>query len=499
MIRTVLPIYVLLLCLLAGSVSSRAQSTTDSSFHRLFTVKELREDMLVLKDSLYLIHPALSRYNSRQTLEAAFQTAYKKIDRPMPLAQFYGIMAPVIGKVGDIHTTLEFPDEYFGWLTTGTKLLPLDIRIINGKIFIAGNNSSDSTVRTGAEIIKINDQPAQKILKTMESYFSGEGHNTTLKSRRVEQRLAFLYHIAFGFSKEFKIQYTGKSGVTITKTVTALPFSDIKANRLKNKTSYPGLGSLFVQPPFLVLSLLKEKQTAVLTIKWFQNDVLQGSGEQFKPFIDSAFLEIKKAGVKNFIIDTRRNEGGESENAGYLYSYLTDRPFGFLDYMETNKIIYERDHTRGVNYSYIKETGKYRTRDSLALFISPQFFGLNKQQPQPNNFKGNVWVLADGITTSAATQFISLVKLNKRGLLIGEEVPGSLYGGSGRGYAYFLLPNTWIFVMISHYRVGMAGATNKTDQTLIIPDHKATITIEDLLNGKDTEMKLALRLAEGEK
>jgi hypothetical protein len=124
---------------------------------------------------------------------------------------------------------------------------------------------------------------------------------------------------------------------------------------------------------------------------------------------------------------------------------------------------------------------------------------LSIQHPQTNIFAGNVFVLIDGLTTSAASQFASLLKLNKRGVLIGEEAPGSLYGGSGRGYAYFLLPNTGILTMISLYRVGISDGKNKVKDICIATDYTTTSTIDGLLNGIDKEMEIAIKLIDSKK
>jgi C-terminal processing protease CtpA/Prc len=477
-----------------ASIVLNAQNTTDSSFdiNKKFSITQLKYDLTVLKDSLEILHPALYRYTPKHSLDSIFRVAYKRINKPMLLSEFYGIVAPLISKVGDIHTAIELPADYQNYLATKGNLFPFDVRIINEEVFIVSNNSSDSTIRVGSRISKINNELITKVLSKMESYFSSEGANETFKLRRVEQRFAFHYQFVYGYFKQFEIECIEQEGKKPnTKTVSALPFSVIRANRAKNQLLYPHLKPLFPLPPYLTISLNEENQTAILSIKWFQNDVLQSNGEQFKPFIDSAFMEINKANIKNLVIDIRNNGGGESENASYLYAYLTDKPFRFLYGMETSQKTYENEK-KDVRYTFIKDTGKYRSADSSVK--SSQFFGLNIQRPKPNNFAGNLYVLIDGLTTSAAPQFASLIKLNKRGRLIGEEVPGALHGGCGRSYSYFLLPNTELLTMISHYRLYMTSPGSKTKDICVAPDYKTTVTISDLLKGVDKDMEFALKL-----
>jgi hypothetical protein len=326
----------------------------------------------------------------------------------------------------------------------------------------------------------------------MKNYFSDEGTNETLKLKRVEQRFAFQYHLTYGYFKVFKLEYLTANGISQIKNINAQPFSVIKTNRTKNHLKYPNLKSLFPQSPYLTLSIDKEKNIATLTIKWFQNDVLQRTNNEFKPFIDSAFTEIKSKNINNLVIDIRNNDGGLSENASYLYSYLTNRPFRFLYSMEANQKIYNDDLKRGLNYKFVKSTGKYQTTDSTTTL--QQFFGLNTQQPMPNNFSGNLYLLIDGLTTSAAPQFVTLVKQNRKVIIIGEEAPGSLFGGSGRGYSYFYLPNSGLLTMISQYRLYLISPNKKSKDVCITPDYKPMKSFSDTLNGIDKDLEYAIRL-----
>ncbi|MBO9567057.1 MAG: hypothetical protein J7621_30065 [Niastella sp.] len=104
-------------CYLIITLNSMAQSPTGSSFdfNKKVTVAQLREDLKTLKDSLEIIHPALYRYANKRRLDSAFNAAGKLIDKPLTQAQFYGITAPIISMIGDIHTTIEPSDETFNF------------------------------------------------------------------------------------------------------------------------------------------------------------------------------------------------------------------------------------------------------------------------------------------------------------------------------------------------------------------------------------------------
>jgi hypothetical protein len=482
------------ICFFLITTTTYAQTSTDSlfNFNKKFSITELKKDLTVLRDSLEIIHPALYRYISKPAFDSVFKLAYKQIDRPLTQTQFYCIVAPIISKVGDIHTTIEPSDETLNYLETKSKLFPFDVRIVDKKVFIASNNSSDTSIQVGSRILKINNQSIDKVLSRLESSFSDEGTNETFKLKRVEQRFTFQYHLIYGYSKIFKLEYSIDNKLSYIKNIFAQPFSTIKENRTKNQLKYPNLKSLFPKSPYLTLSINKEKNIATLTIKWFQNDILQSANEEFKPFIDSTFDVIKSKKIDNLIIDIRNNGGGESGNASYLYSYLTNRPFRFLYAMEASQKICNDDKKNGVNYKFLKSTGKYQTTDSTTTL--PQFFGLNTQQPMPNNFSGNLYLLIDGLTTSAAPQFVSLVKQNRKVIIVGEETPGSLLGGSGRGYSYFYLPNSGLLTIISQYRLYLINPNKKSKDVCIAPNYKPMKSFNDTLNGIDKDLEFAINL-----
>lgn len=484
----------MLLCIILfiTTTTAHSQGNTNFDFNKKYSTSEMKNDLAILKDSLETFHPALYRYTTKADFDLAFKKAGKLIEKPLTQTQFYVIVASLISKVGDIHTTIEPSDESLNFLTTKSKLFPFDVRIIDKKVFIASNNSTDSNIQVGSRILKINDTPIEKVLSKMESCFSDEGTNETLKLKRAEQRFAFQYYLVYGYSDFFRLEYAFSDKPSQVRTISAQTFSVIKTKRSENQQKYPDLKSLFPQTPYLSFSIDAKQNIAILTIKWFQNDVLQEANQQFKPFIDSAFSEIKSKKIGNLIIDIRNNGGGESENASYLYSYLTNKQFRFLYAMETKQKTYIDDITKGVKYIPVQGSDNYQTTDSTTNY--QQFSGLNYQQPMTNNFSGKLYVLIDGLTTSAAPQFASLVKLNHRGILIGENAPGSLLGGSGRGYSYFYLPNSGLLTMISKYRLYLTDPTKKNKDRNILADFKPIKSFSDTLKGIDKDLEYAVQL-----
>lgn len=87
--------HLLLIVLIVSYSALNGQNATDTSLdiNKRFSIKQLKDDLTVLKDSLEILHPALYRYTSKKSLDSAFVTTYKQINKPMLLSEFYGLVS----------------------------------------------------------------------------------------------------------------------------------------------------------------------------------------------------------------------------------------------------------------------------------------------------------------------------------------------------------------------------------------------------------------------
>jgi C-terminal processing protease CtpA/Prc len=61
----------------------------------------------------------------------------------------------------------------------------------------------------------------------------------------------------------------------------------------------------------------------------FAESGIKRSDQQFKKFVNAAFLQLRAQGIRNLIVDLRDNTGGTGSYAAYLTRYFFDRPFGY--------------------------------------------------------------------------------------------------------------------------------------------------------------------------
>ena len=444
------------LILLGFAIFSNTVAQSANEIFKKIPPALLKQDLLLLKDTLQKSHPGLYRYQSKATMDQLFDSCFTTIQDSMDVTGFYALTRYVIASIEDGHSNCKLPDQVMSDYKSQVKVFPAMLLFIHNKAFIyccKQNNDLDE-----AELLSINGQPMDKIVNRLFRYIPSDGSIRSRKNWELPENFHLLYNIIYGIKTSFDISYRSKTGVV--KKTTLQP--DIVKN-------------IFCSNPFprpnkyLQLSYTKSN-ISVLTLKTFFDGFLEQTHENFKLFLDSSFKDIKEKGVKKLLIDMRSNQGGNDENGEILYSYLTSRPFRYYDSQESvTKKFEENDHP-----------------------------DLKLQQPKENNYKGKVYFLINGRSFSGVAEFSSIAKSNNRGLFIGEECGGGYYGNTSGNEVMVTLPNTQITVRIPLIKYTMAVKKARFRDRGVIPDYPVYPTITDIVEKKDGQIEDALTIAEKE-
>lgn len=457
-----------------------------SNINRKFQAKRLQEDFLTLRKVLEEAHAGLYRYTDKKTLDARFDSAFKRLNRNMTEREFFPIVASIVNAIKCGHTGTFPSSEYMSQL----KMLPLKLRFINERAYVL--TSPDNVITPGSELLSINGKKLSVITRIIFAHLSADGDNETSKYRRLNRRFSFDYNRFIGQPNSFDVEYYDA------------------AERKKKKINLPhqieNAATLAVRVDDgkkpLRLEFLPNRDTALLTLRTFAEETIINAGQDWRKFLDAAFQEIKEKNIQNLIIDLRENSGGSDEFSSLLFSYLTDKEFRWFDYIETstNKITLAQ-------YTDIDdETNKMFAEDLLPA-VANRFrvkpsddFNLQQPQlPQKNHFDGKVWFLVSGTTFSSAADFCSIAHYYRRGSFVGEEVGGNYYGNTSGYVIRLTLPNTKIGVGVPLQKFINAVSGYAYPRRGVIPDYPVQQTIQDVLNGVDTEMRYTLKLITDDK
>lgn len=77
----------------------------------------------------------------------------------------------------------------------------------------------------------------------------------------------------------------------------------------------------------------RNNNIAILKFHFFENGYNETDRKIAEKQIDNFFIQLNSLKTKNLIIDLRDNSGGAAEIANYLFSYLTNKPYYYFDYV----------------------------------------------------------------------------------------------------------------------------------------------------------------------
>lgn len=474
--------------------------------NKLYSSKQLKEDLEILHQAFQEAHPGFYWYTNKQDFDRKFDSVRNLLNHPMRELEFYRLVRPLVVMVNCGHTQLYTSLKYRSFFRKKSRYFPLNLKFIEGKAYIYQNHSTDTTIQLGAQVLTINNEPIEKLVEKMFRYTPSDGFNLTYKYRILDQDFPSLYpYYVNARVDSFKVACVDiKSKHPIEYKIASISRRKYrKSRRALKQEEEPALD-------FKILggydeevasnsrsandNLLRKAKVAVLTIKSFQNNTLRKQGFSFSQYMRTIFRTIRKKRIKNLIIDLRENSGGTVRNGILLYSYLTRRKFKYFNYEQV---------TTSRPFTFMRHVNSYKSRmvntkllvkTDSGYFISQRLhYNLKTHRPSKYHYKRNLYILINGRSFSATTQFASLVHANHRAVFVGEETGGGYKGCTAGRTCYINLPNTKMRLKIPLIKYSNAVAQDyQVKGHGIMPDYDLQPTINNILNGTDTELEYVL-------
>lgn len=219
----------------------------------------------------------------------------------------------------------------------------------------------------------------------------------------------------------------------------------------------------------------------------------------FRDFIWELVEDMNSKQVKNLIIDLRNNPGGNLTLGVQLMYFLTEKENlkGFSNYAYTSEIYknYFPDEYKNLEKEYPNGVTQNRLvpiEENPNLFQditdhSSKYY-IPKSRPV---FNGDIYILSNYRTGSAAALLTTLFQDNKIGKVIGTSVGNNPIGPTA--YTPMQLPKTKAKISIA---TSYAVRPNKSKGKYQIPDYWIEYAVEDLKNARDPSLTKAMELIE---
>jgi hypothetical protein len=165
-----------------------------NEYQKLYDTAALKEDLTLYQSALQASHPALYWHVSKKSLDAAFQNGFLQLNKPMTVVEFHKIVRSITAAIGDYHMSTRLPQLYSNLQTREAKYFPFDVTYASGKGYIFNNNSNNSSIPIGSEIISINNEPFSQITKRLFDYIIIDNNTATYKYKTLSASFSMYYN-----------------------------------------------------------------------------------------------------------------------------------------------------------------------------------------------------------------------------------------------------------------------------------------------------------------
>jgi len=216
----------------------------------------------------------------------------------------------------------------------------------------------------------------------------------------------------------------------------------------------------------------------------------------FKDFVWEFIDSLNENKVENLIIDLRNNPGGNLTLGVQLIYFLTDKDTlkGFSEYAFTSDI-YKKYFRKEYQKLKTKHPEGVPQRDLVLINSDLNLFSEitneNSNYFIPTTrpiFKGNIYILSNYRTGSAAAMLTTLFQDNDVGTIIGTSVGNNPIGATT--YTPMKLPKTKAEISIASTYI---ERPKKEKGIIQVPDIWVEYSINDLINGKDPYLEAVKR------
>lgn len=432
-----------------------------------FTKQEIESDLQFVKEKLFNMHPKFLNEIYSKNWEIKYDSLCNNLPDSISYNKIFVAMSGLMAEVEDSHTGFYFPFEERGKYMLnggGGVTMPFTIRVKNNKLFIDeyfGENRSCQI--QGSELLSINSINSEKLLNDVRTLVGVKNRESGDKS--VEMLFGMCYWMLYGETSEYNLQIAGTDSL-------------VKINSVNNDQYFELKNIYYPQKKHKVyeLNFSDANEFAFLKIESFNGD------EKFDSFLMNAFNTIKRNKCKYLIIDVRDNPGGRSRGVDSLLNYLTEKS-------------YSQYSSIGIRVSEeIKSNYKERNPETFnlikdlpndTLFYLNDSLLVHEPHCKVSYFMGDIYVLVNERTNSAAATFVGVVKEKKIGKIIGCKPTGEnirYYGD----FLSFTLPNSKMKIIVSpkeFIQYGGADLNNGVVPDILLNDKE--FSISDIICDED--------------
>jgi len=468
----------------AQTEAARIENTSASAYQKSlirYKKEDCIQDIRRLEEVLTEAHPCLYCFTDSVTFHQAFAKAiatFEKSATRISENEFMTTVRRLVALVQDGHLYAESNESLVNYVSESGKFFPLSLAIEDNKAYIREDYSFslDSAV-LGSRLLTVNGVTTEEIIARMLPLLSADANLEKSKWRQLENVFTFdiLYWSLYEPTDVYEISFQTPEGQVHIQKINAVSGSTINMANTDAEVSRQ-------------LTIDEATSTAYLDINTFYNADNKRDNATYEKFLADTFKQLKNKKIQNLVIDLRNNPGGLVHNAYRLFSYIS--PINVESKVMVKSSQFLKEHRK---LSFIEVLMKNLSRHSYAARLDRAPVGTlvevtsNQHFITSNDkkFSGNVYVIANGATFSAASMLVKLCRDQKIGIITGEE-NAACQAISFGDLVGFDLPHTLTKVYVS---TTIVTRDKDMEKCSIQPDISLTRNISEDARGGDSVLK----------
>ncbi len=409
----------------------------DNENKGLLTAEQIKTELTLIEKLLEQQHPNFGFYKSATEVKDAFIRARSAASAPLSVQKYFNLVYPLVAQVKDSHTCIFAPRKIrrnsFRYDGAAFPLLVTfheDVAVVNRK---------HNQVEVGTKIIEINSRTIPEIISDLSDFSCHDGNNISATLNRMNQNFPLMYQMAYGNRLSFTVLMITPDGREISKRMRNRPVN-VMSSLYEPSTWLKG---------FIKTRWKKKEQTYYMKIRSFLVDK-----DRFARSMERVFKDVSEKNAKHLVIDLRGNGGGWVSNASLLLAYLLNRRHYFPHYFHVPSKKLNALATVLPNKKLVKNERDALKEANHFIGRIKRFSGRKRAYPQglyalarsqawgKKSFKGELHVLIDGGTYSAASMMAAQLRLNRKVTFYGDIAGGAPNRNCSSPHHVYVLPHS---------------------------------------------------------
>lgn len=464
-----------------------------------YSTAQIQQDFALMRSSLEEAHPGLYRYTTPDSIQWIFDQTQEKLNHPMTEREFRRTINPVFSLIRCGHTDIYPSKGYSQYIKKNKpKDFPVSVFYLQNRLAIIQNKTSDSTLAIGSEIVAIDGRPVTEIIRKMQNLVPSDGYNQTFKNTVINGNFSSFYRYLYTNTDTLKITVRDTAdtqrtlALTLKEGVSVAPKNPSKLANVPQPNAAPRTSPLprskvpKSEKRRTLQFSKKDSSVAILDINTFRDT-------GYSRFYRKSFKAIQQKNSQHLVIDLRANGGGRSDASLKLMSYLLDSNYVVYDTVVAIKGKPTFNRHYGSKFIRLLARSFWTKKLPNGLLLN-RATGKAHRPQKKYGFKGNVYLLTNGGSFSAAAIFPSIIQqYNPRAVVIGRETGGGQHGCNAFISPYLTLPHTKAKVRIPMFKIELR-VSGKDQGRGVMPDYPVEYSFDDVRKNRDLDIEKVYEL-----